>query len=79
MNLRELQAWQAEKPSRMVDIKIQRSLHDDKNETVVWVYDVAISEGQYITDMSEIDLDAVKERADRAKLAELTKKYGEAL
>lgn len=69
MRLQELMAWQAEEPGRSVQIKINDS------GVEIWVYSRRLGVGQLILSVSEIDLEAEKDKRDREKYAALKQKY----
>ena len=73
--LADFQEWQVAGPNRSVSIKIQTTFSRG-TETSIWVYDSNLMAGQYVNDVSEINLEAIKEKEERAKLHELQKKYG---
>jgi hypothetical protein len=77
MKLQELIDWQAEKETRSVNIKIHNTFSEG-NVTTFWVYDTGLSEGQFVQDVSEINLEAAKEAKEREMLEKLKQKYSEA-
>jgi hypothetical protein len=77
MKLQELIDWQAEKPGRHVKIDIIPE-YNGKNEVKIWVYDTGLQEGQFVQDVSEINLEAAKEAKEREMLEKLKQKYSEA-
>jgi len=78
--LADFEQWQAGGPERSVSIKIQQPLFKDDKlytpETRIWVYDYLLMVGQYVNSVEEIDLEAEKEKEERAALDKLQKKYG---
>ena len=74
--LADFQEWQAGAPERSVSIKIRFTISRDEPQTNIWVYDTLLQAGQYVNSVDEIDLEAEKEREERAALDKLTKKYG---
>ena len=70
MDLNSFIKWQAEKDSRHVDIEIR------KGHTKIWVYDYNLVTGQFVEDVSEIDIAGKKEADERATLKQLQEKYG---
>jgi len=70
MELQELIDWAAVEPmDRSVHFKIERG------EVSCWVYAYRIGEGQFIKEISEIDLESKKAAKERAKYQELKQKY----
>ena len=76
-DLNEFIKWQREKNSRSVTIKIDNNFGPEQKVTM-WVYDYNLSggQGQYVNDVSEIDLEAQKEKNERETLKKLLEKYG---
>ena len=74
--LQDFQGWQAGSPGRSVSIKIQNSIYKDEPATNIWVYDNLLMAGQYVSAVEEIDLEAEKEKEERAVLRKLHVKYG---
>ena len=74
--LTDFQEWQAGGPGRSVSIKIQNSIYKDEPATNIWVYDNLLMAGQYVSAVEEIDLEAEKEKEERAVLRKLHVKYG---
>jgi hypothetical protein len=69
MNIQGLIDWQKGAPRRYVNIKIEPT------DLTIWVYDGHRMIGQFVSDASEIDLDAVQEAKDRAAYEKLKAKY----
>jgi hypothetical protein len=77
MNLNTFLDWQAAAPNRHVDIHLKG---DPGEQTVeIWVWDTKLLEGQFVKSVEDIDLVAEKEKKERAKLAELSVKYANAV
>jgi len=74
--LADFEQWQAGGPGRSVSIKIQNSIYKDEPATNIWVYDNLLMAGQYVSAVEEIDLEAEKEKEERAVLRKLHVKYG---
>jgi hypothetical protein len=74
MDLNSFLGWQAEDTDRHVDIEIKSD--NGKQVIKIWVYDYHLQEGSHVQSVDDIDLHAVKEAKERAKLAELQQKYG---
>lgn len=77
MDLNQFIKWQAEKPRRSVRIEIEKKMLADENGIKAWVYDYDLMCGQYVSDVSEIDLEAKKKAKDEEALRELMKQYRE--
>jgi hypothetical protein len=76
-DLNEFIKWQAENPNGNVTIKINNGFGtEDKQQISIWVYDHVIMAGQYVNEVSEINLKAVKEEEERKTLKKLQEKYG---
>ena len=73
MGLNQFYQWQQEKEGRSVTIKIGECL--EPNKLKVWVYDYKLGAGQHVTSLDEIDLEAAKEKRERAELERLRSKY----
>ena len=73
MDLNQFYQWQQEKQSRSVTIKMGECL--EPNKLTVWVYDYRLGAGQHVTSTDEIDLEAAKERRERAEFERLRCKY----
>ena len=78
MNISAFIAWQAQRPSRSVEIKIRaRMFPAEGNEVKIWVYDALLDAGQFVETAAEIDLEGRQEAKDRAELERLQKRYQE--
>lgn len=77
VDLNQFIEWQAAEKGRSVSIEITRKTwpDDDKNEIRVWVYNYVLQVGQHVNDVSEIDLPATFEAAEREKYEALKKKF----
>ena len=67
----DFQEWQAGGPGRSVSIQIS-----PLSITTIWVYNNLLMAGQYVNSVDEIDLEAEKEKEERAVLRKLHVKYG---
>jgi hypothetical protein len=77
MNIEDFVSWVNAKPSyRHCEIKIENVVATDKVEVTIWVYDREVGASQYVKSVSEINLQAIKEKDDRAKFEKLKEKYG---
>ena len=65
--------WQREKPRRHVNIKIGDPSSPDELE--IWCYDYNLQVGQHVQGVSEIDLEAEKEKEEREQYERLKRKY----
>lgn len=76
-SLDDLVAWQAAEPGRYCDIDIRPKGYpnENENEIKIWVYSFILQIGQFIEDVSEIDLPAKFKIAERVKYEELKKKF----
>jgi hypothetical protein len=74
IDLQAFARWQAEDPGNR-SVSIQISPFDWNNN--IWVFDYALDVGQHVTDVSQIDLQAEKEKKDRELLAQLQATYGQ--
>lgn len=72
-DLNKFREWQREKPRRHVNIKIGDPSSPD--ELKIWCYDYNLQVGQHVQDVSEIDLEAAKEKEERAQYKKLKQKY----
>lgn len=75
MDLSDFQAWQAAGPERDVSIKIHQN-YSGENETIAWVYDSHLMVGQYVKDVSEIDLEGKVDAKERLEYDRLREKFG---
>jgi hypothetical protein len=75
MDLNNFISWQAEKTTRSVDIKIQSDFRGDQTIRA-FVYDTAVSAGQVVRSVEEIDLLGDIKRRELEELNRLQKKYG---
>jgi len=73
IDLNQFYQWQQEEKSRTVTIKIGEFGEPEKLK--VWVYDYKLDAGQHVTSVDEIDLEAEKERRERAEFERLRSKY----
>jgi hypothetical protein len=70
MTLQELHEWAAVEPmDRNVHLKIERG------EQSCWVYSFRLQEGQFIEEVSEIDLEGQQREKDRKRYAELRARF----
>jgi hypothetical protein len=77
INLNPFLTWQAEKPHiRMVSISIESRIMDDEQVVSIWCWDSKLQAGQYVQDVSEINLEQVKEEKERNEYERLREKYG---
>ena len=74
MDLNKFKEWQAEAPERSVRLDIET--RDGVQFIQAWVYNYKLMKGQHVSDVSEIDLEAVKEKEDKKEYDRLQKKYG---
>jgi hypothetical protein len=71
MTLQELIDWSAmDKYDRSVNLKIEGGAG-----VTCWVYSYRLQEGQFIKEVSEIDLESKKDKAERAHFEKLKLKY----
>ena len=79
MDLNQFIEWQAAEPGRSVSIDIRPKIypHEKENEVQIWVYSTKYLIGQFVENVSEIDLVAKKNANDREKYLELKKKFEE--
>lgn len=66
--------WVKGRPTRSVTIEINGG-YIGRQGVRIWAYDYALGAGQHVTDVSEIDLEAVKERQERDEYERLRRKY----
>lgn len=75
-DISRLIGWQKQ-GHRQVDIIIG-SVRPQEKEIRIWVYDYNIGEGTHIDSADDaIDLQAVRDKKEKAELARLTEKYRE--
>ena len=71
MDLNKFIEWQAlDADSRSVKITIST------RGVEIWVYDYRLMSGQFVTDVADIDIQAVRDTEDRATFKKLQAKYG---
>jgi len=75
-DLNDFMVWQQEKPElRSVKIEIKPLRYGKQSS--IWVYDYSLCEGQVVTSVDEIDLEALIEKSELETLRKLKEKYGE--
>lgn len=77
MDLNQFIEWQKDHPRRSVRIEIENHFMSDKQKVKIWVYDYDLRVGQFVSDVSGIDLEAKKERDEKKELERLKAKYAE--
>ena len=71
MDLNQFLEWQEEKPkSRAITIKAGHG-----EPLMVWVYDRSLRTGQFVKSVDEIDLEAEKDKKEKAEYERLKKKF----
>lgn len=71
MDLNQFLEWQEEKPkSRAITIKAGHG-----EPLMVWVYDRGLRTGQFVQSVDEIDLEAEKDKKEKAEYERLKKKF----
>ncbi len=70
-----LMAWQAEKESRSVEVKVEGPRYGGERIVNVWVYDFDLGTGQHVTCAEEIDLEATKDERERREYERLKAKF----
>lgn len=75
MDFQSFVDWQAQKASRVVEIKISLNFKDNVQEIEAWVYDSNLSSGQFVTSVEEIDLESRQQKKEKADLKRLLEKY----
>jgi len=76
-DLNEFVAWVKEKPnSRIFTIKIEQEGLGKSVVVKPWVYDLFLMSGQTVDSVSEINLEAAKEKREREEYEKLKAKFG---
>jgi hypothetical protein len=81
IDLNQFIEWVLQKPdSRSIGIEIgKRERGGDSSKNIVgfkvWAYDDSLQTGQSVQSVAEINLEAIKERQDKAKYAELKARF----
>lgn len=68
--LREWDAWVGEKTGRSVDIKLRHN-----QEPLIWVFDVDLMQGQFVSSVREIALEQIHAANEREKYEALKQRY----
>ena len=73
MDLQQFYYWQQAEPRRSVQIELGDP--SDDSRVKVWVYSWQLLVGQHVKDVSEIDLEAVKDEQDKREYEKLKRKF----
>ena len=73
VNLNDFLDWQREKSSRLVRIEIGDA--GDPKKLRIWCYDFKLEIGQRVWNVSDIDLEAEKEKVERERYEVLKRKF----